>query len=148
MDQAILPQEYQTGSDSKRENLCRQDSERITKTTPRASNSWATGSGWSIKLLATGWYRRSFKCTENSSSSKHWRKYIKKLKDPAKICKLQNEELHEHHNQILDNIHARIGLKTINKIHRSTLSFSQTITYGLHLGSQRITKTSKKDSDE
>ena len=65
MDQAILPQEYQTGSDSKRENLCQQDSERITKTTPRASNSWVTGSGWSIKLWATGWYRRSFKCTEN-----------------------------------------------------------------------------------
>ena len=124
--------------------MCQQDSERITKATPRASNSWVTGSGWSIKLWATGWHNRSFKFTENSSSSKHWRKNIKKLNDPAKICKLQNEELHEHHNQILDNIHARIGLQTIHKIHRSTLSFSQAITYGLHLGSQRITKTSTK----
>ena len=37
MDHAILPQEYQT--DSNRENLCQQDSRRITKTTPRTSNS-------------------------------------------------------------------------------------------------------------
>ena len=37
MDHAILPQEDQT--DSNRVNLCQQDSERITKTTPRASNS-------------------------------------------------------------------------------------------------------------
>ena len=37
---AILLPQYQAGRDSKRENLCQQDSERANKTTPGTSSSW------------------------------------------------------------------------------------------------------------
>ena len=36
---AVLPPEYQAGGDSKRENLCRQDSGRVNKTTLGPSSS-------------------------------------------------------------------------------------------------------------
>ena len=46
---AVPPPEYQTGDDSKRENLCQQDSGRVA----RSMKLRTTGSDWSNKLRAT-----------------------------------------------------------------------------------------------
>ena len=59
---AVPTPKYRAGGDSRRENLCEQDSERVYITTPGASSSRKLDTpSTSIQLGATSCYRRSFK---------------------------------------------------------------------------------------
>ena len=105
-----LSPEHRAGGDSKREDLCRQDSERVTKTTPGASSSRQLGTP---RASSCG---RPF-ATEDSSSEKKvhlhphtdGEQYIKKVDDLAKSFKPRSEEEHEIHNQIKNSVCARLG---------------------------------------
>ena len=85
---AARPPEHQAGGDSKRQNWCQQDSERVNTTTPGASSSGqleTRGASSSRRLVST----------EDLSSGKkvHLRpnidgqQYIKKFDDPAENLK-------------------------------------------------------------
>ena len=77
---AVPPPEHQAGGDSKRENRCQQDSERVNKTTPGASSSRqleAAGGSSSRRLVPEDFV----KWKEKSSSSKYcWRKVHQKVR--------------------------------------------------------------------
>ena len=138
---AVLSPEYQAGGDSKRENMCRQDSVwKRHQYEARNIKLQTTGSGWSIEFVATGCYRRFFKWEESSSSS-----YIKKFDDPARKFEPQREEEHTiFFNQVLDRKCARFwSLQDLPLNVAIWSQFSSDCSYGLHLGLQRITKSSK-----
>ena len=72
-------------------------------------------------------------------------KYIRKFDDPVKNFKPQSEEEHEFHNQVL-YVQELLNILSIFKISRSMLRLGANLratVCGLHLGIQRITKTSE-----
>ena len=142
---AVPPPEYQAGGDSKRENLCQQYSERVTWTTPRASSSGqleAAGASSSGRLVAT----------EDPSSEK---KVHLHPNDDGRNTSGSSAILHTISSWRSTNftikywtVHVQelVNIPPIFKISRSTLRFGaklQATAYELHLGLQRITKTSK-----
>ena len=142
---AVPPPEYQAGGDSKRENLCQQFSERVTWTKPGASSSGqleAAGASSSGRLVAT----------EDPSSEK---KVHLHPNDDGRNTSGSSGILHTISSWRSTNftikywtVHVQelVNIPPIFKISRSTLRFGanlQATAYELHLGLQRITKTSK-----
>ena len=84
---AVAPPEYRAGGDSKRENLCQQDSQRVNMTT--------TGTSSSRQLETAGASSKRLVATDELSSEKRvhlhpnidGEKYIRKLDEPAKNLK-------------------------------------------------------------
>ena len=100
---AVPPPEYQAGGDSKREDLCQQDSDRVIRTTPGASSSGqleAAGVSSSRRPVATE--EPSTKKNVHLHPDTEWRKYIKKFDDPANNLVPQSEEKHEVYNHVLE----------------------------------------------
>ena len=134
---AVPPPEYQAGGDSKRDNLCQQDSQRITRTRSGTSSSRrpvATedpSSEEKIIFIQT--------LMENSTS--------RMLTILQRTSSRRARRSTSFHSQVLESNCARFGkLPPIFKISRSTLPFganSRGTACGPHLGLQRITKTSK-----
>ena len=93
-----LYQECQAGGDSRRENLCQQDSERVNKTTPGASL------GRPIVTEGPS-CRKKVHLHPNTEREK----YIRKLDDPAKNSKPQSGDEDEFYNQILNSTCAKCG---------------------------------------
>ena len=94
-DHAVLPPPYQAGSDSKREDLCQPDFDRIWKMTPGPSSSGqleTTGASSSGRPVATEDVSSGKKVHFHSNT--HGEQYIKKFDDPAKNFKPQSEEEH------------------------------------------------------
>ena len=84
------------GGDSRRENLCQQDSARANKTTPRTSSSGqleAAGASSSGRLVATE--DLSNEMNVHLHPNTDGENYIRKFDDPAKKFKPQSEEEHE-----------------------------------------------------
>ena len=95
---AVPPPEYQAGGDSRRENLCQQDSARVNKTTPRASSSGQ------LDATEDPAVENKVHLHPNTAGDK----YSKKFDDPAKNFKPQNEEEHEIYNQVLNSFCASV----------------------------------------
>ena len=95
---AVRPPEYQAGGDSRRENLCQQDSARVNKTTPRASSSGQ------LDATEDPAVENIVHLHPNTAGDK----YSKKFHDPAKNFKPQNKEEHEIYNQVLNSFCASV----------------------------------------
>ena len=141
---AVPPAEYQAGGDSRRENLCQH--ERVNQTTRRASSSTqleAAGPSSSGRLVAA---EDPSNEKESSSSSKNsWGEIHQEVRRSCKEVRAPERGGARIGNQVLNSICASF------KISRSTLRFGARLratAYGLRLGLQRITLTSKKDGDE
>ena len=93
---AVPPPECQAGGDTRRDNLCQQDSARVNKTTPRASSSGqleAAGPSSSGRLVAAE--DPSIEKKVHLHPKTHGEKYIRKFDDPVRKFEPQNEEEHE-----------------------------------------------------
>ena len=96
---AVLPPEYQAGSDYKRENLCKQDSKRVTMTTTGASSSeqlGAAGVSSSGRSVAAEDPSNTGERKVHLQSNTDGEKYIKKIDDLATSSKPQSEDEQEN----------------------------------------------------
>ena len=134
-DHAVPPPQYQPGGDSKSENLCQQDSIRVSKVTLRASSSRqleAAGVSSSGLLVATEDPSNGKKVHLHPNTDGE--KYIRKFDDLSKYVKPQSVEE--------TNVHNLVNILLTFKNSRSALRFgtNSRAAYGLHLRSQKITK--------
>ena len=107
---AVPPPEFRGAGFSKRQDLCQQDSERVSRTTPGTSSSGqleAAGASSSRRPVAAEGPSSEPKVHLHPNTDAE--KYIRKFDDAAKNFKPQSDEEHEFNNQVLDRKCARLG---------------------------------------